>query len=101
MKPLGVISGTVLLRGKGIFSGLREETVETDFGRATVFCIPPTSSSSPVTGRTPAATFCRTSSTTHANLTALKKLGVREILGIHSYRRPETPAQAGDARRPG
>ncbi|MCX5824924.1 MAG: hypothetical protein NTY86_15860 [Deltaproteobacteria bacterium] len=37
MKPLGIISGTVLLQGKGIFADLREETVETDFGRAVVF----------------------------------------------------------------
>ena len=29
MKPLGIISGTVFLQGKGIFADLREETVET------------------------------------------------------------------------
>ena len=40
MKPLGIISGTVLLQGKGIFTDLREETIETEFGSATLFCSP-------------------------------------------------------------
>ncbi|MCX5838549.1 MAG: MTAP family purine nucleoside phosphorylase [Deltaproteobacteria bacterium] len=83
MKPLGIISGTLLLQGKGIFADLREETVETDFGRATVF-------------RNAGIVFIArhgTDSHRHilphqinhqANLTALKTLGVREILGIHS-----------------
>ncbi len=83
MKPLGVISGTVLLRGKGLFSGLREETVETEFGRATVF-------------HSPDIVFIARHGTDrrrhllphlidHAsNLAALKNLGVREIVGVHS-----------------
>jgi 5'-methylthioadenosine phosphorylase len=83
MKPLGIISGTVLLQGKGIFADLREETVETEFGRTTLF-------------RSPDIVFIArhgTESRRHilphlinhrANLTALKELGVREILGVHS-----------------
>jgi hypothetical protein len=37
MKPLGIISGTILLPGMGIFAGLREEAIETRFGRALVY----------------------------------------------------------------
>ena len=83
MKPLGIISGTVLLQGKGIFADLREETIETDFGRALVF-------------RSAAIVFVARHGTDpcrpilphrinhQANLAAMKKLGVREILGAYS-----------------
>lgn len=83
MTPLGIISGTISLPRRDFFSGLREETVETDFGPATVLCnarivfiprhgtdphrhIPPHLINHP------------------ANLSALKRLGAREILAIHS-----------------
>ena len=83
MKPLGIISGTLLLQGKGIFTDLREETVETDFGRAMVFC------TADIVFIARHGTDPRRHILPHlinhrANLTALKKLGVREILGIHS-----------------
>lgn len=83
MKPLGIISGTVLLQGKGIFSGLREKTVETEFGRSTVFC------SADIVFVARHGTDTRRHILPHlinheANLTALKNLGVREIVGIHS-----------------
>ena len=83
MKPLGIISGTLLLQGKGIFADLREETVETDFGRATVFC------SADIVfiarhGTDPHRHILPHLINHPANLTALKKLGVREILGVHS-----------------
>ena len=83
MKPLGVISGTILLQGKGIFADLREETVETDFGRAVVF-------------RSAAIVFVARHGTDpcrpilphrinhQANLAAMKNLGVQEILGVYS-----------------
>lgn len=83
MKPLGIISGTVLLQGKGLFADLREETVDTDFGRAVVF-------------RSAAIVFISRHGTDprrhilphminhQANLAAMKTLGVREILGVHS-----------------
>jgi 5'-methylthioadenosine phosphorylase len=83
MKPLGIISGTVLLQGKEIFADLREEAVETEFGRAVVF-------------RSAAIVFVARHGTDprrhilphlinhRANLAAMKKLGVREILGVHS-----------------
>ena len=83
MKPLGIISGTVLLQGKGIFTDLREETIETEFGSATLF-------------RSPEIVFIARHGTEprrhilphlinhKANLAAMKERGVREILGIHS-----------------
>jgi 5'-methylthioadenosine phosphorylase len=83
MKPLGIISGTVLLQGKGIFAGLREETVETEFGRSTLFL------SADIVfiarhGTDPHRHILPHLISHEANLTALKKLGVREIVGIHS-----------------
>jgi 5'-methylthioadenosine phosphorylase len=83
MKPLGIISGTVLLQGKGIFAGLREETVETKFGRATLF------GSADIVFIARHGTAPRRHILPHlinhkANLTALKRFGVREILGVHS-----------------
>ncbi len=81
MKPLGVISGTVLLQGKGIFTDLREETVETPFGRAMVF------------RSVRVAFILRHGKDRHilphlinhqANLQALKDLGVEEVLGVNS-----------------
>jgi 5'-methylthioadenosine phosphorylase len=83
MKPLGIISGTVLLQGKGIFSGLREEAVETEFGRSTLFC------SADIVfiarhGTDPRRHILPHQINHEANLTAFKNLGVREIVGIHS-----------------
>ncbi|MCE5263217.1 MAG: MTAP family purine nucleoside phosphorylase [Deltaproteobacteria bacterium] len=83
MKPLGVISGTVLLRGKGIFSGLQEETVETAFGRAMVF------HSADIVFIARHGTDPRRHLLPHlidhaSNLAAMKTLGVREIVGVHS-----------------
>jgi 5'-methylthioadenosine phosphorylase len=83
MKPLGIISGTVLLQGKGIFADLREETVETDFGRAALF------SSAAIVfvvrhGTDPRRYVLPHRINHQANLAAMKKLGVREILGVYS-----------------
>jgi 5'-methylthioadenosine phosphorylase len=83
MEPLGIISGTVLLQGKGIFAGLREKTVETEFGRSTVFC------SADIVfiarhGTDPHRHILPHLINHEANLAALKELGVREILGVHS-----------------
>jgi 5'-methylthioadenosine phosphorylase len=83
MKPLGIISGTVLLQGKGIFADLREETVETEFGLATLF------RSADIVFIARHGTEPRRHILPHlinhkANLTALKDFGVREILGVHS-----------------
>jgi 5'-methylthioadenosine phosphorylase len=83
MKSLGIISGTLFMQGKGIFSDLQEEIVDTQFGRASVF------RSSEI------AFIPRHGKDTHhhllphlvnhkANLQALKDLGVGEILGVNS-----------------
>jgi 5'-methylthioadenosine phosphorylase len=83
MKLLGIISGTVLLHGRGIFANLREETVETPFGRARVFCAPGIAFI-PRHGKDPRRHILPHLINHPANLTAMKQLGVREILGIHS-----------------
>ena len=83
MKPLGIISGTLFLQGKGIFSDLREETVETQFGRAQVFrsariVFIPRHGGNPQHHILPHLVNHR------ANIQALKDLGAEEILGVNS-----------------
>jgi 5'-methylthioadenosine phosphorylase len=83
MKPLGVISGTVLLQGKGIFAGLREEAMETPFGRALVYRSAETVFI-PRHGIDPRFRILPHLINHRANLQAMKDLGVREIVGVHS-----------------
>jgi 5'-methylthioadenosine phosphorylase len=83
MKPLGVISGTLVLDGQAPFGNLREETVETTFGRATVF------RSAEVVyiarhGKDPRRHILPHLINHAAHMQAMKELGVREIIGIHS-----------------
>ncbi len=83
MKPLGVISGTVLLQEEGIFADLREEEVETPFGLALVY------RSTEVVfiprhGKDPHRHILPHLINHRANLQALKDLGVREIVGVNS-----------------
>lgn len=83
MKPLGIISGTVFLQGKGIFADLREEEVETPFGRALVF-----RSAGivfiPRHGKDPNRHILPHLINHQVNLQAMKDLGVREIVGVNS-----------------
>jgi 5'-methylthioadenosine phosphorylase len=83
MKPLGIISGTVFLQGKGIFADLREEAVETRFGRALVY-----SSAEivfiPRHGKDPRRHILPHLINHQANLKAMKDLGVREVVGVNS-----------------
>jgi 5'-methylthioadenosine phosphorylase len=83
MKPLGIISGTVFLQGKGIFADLREETRETQFGRALVFRSADVAFI-PRHGKDPHRHILPHLINHQANLQALKDLGVGEILGINS-----------------
>ena len=83
MKPLGIISGTVFVQGKGMFADLREETLETQFGPAlvvrsaeVVFI--------PRHGMDPNRHILPHLINHQANLQALKDLGVEEVLGINS-----------------
>jgi 5'-methylthioadenosine phosphorylase len=82
-KPLGVISGTVFLKGKGIFADLREEEVETPFGRAMVY-----RSAEivfiPRHGKDPHRHILPHLINHQANLYAMKDLGVKEIVGVNS-----------------
>lgn len=83
MKPLGIISGTVPLKGSEKFADLHEETIETPFGCAAVF------RSAGVALIARHGTDPRHHILPHlidhrANLAALRELGVRKILAIHS-----------------
>jgi 5'-methylthioadenosine phosphorylase len=83
MKCLGIISGTLFMQGKGIFADLREETVETQFGPASLF-----RSDGiifiPRHGKDPHHHILPHLVNHKANLQALKDLGAREVLGVNS-----------------
>jgi 5'-methylthioadenosine phosphorylase len=83
MKLLGIISGTVFLQGKGIFADLREETRETQFGRALLFHSAEVAFI-PRHGKDPHRHILPHLVNHQANLQALKDLGAGEILGINS-----------------
>jgi 5'-methylthioadenosine phosphorylase len=83
MKPLGIISGTVFLQGKGHFADLREEWVTTPFGRALVFRSAEVAFI-PRHGTDPHRHVLPHLINHQANLAALKELGVREVLGVNS-----------------
>jgi 5'-methylthioadenosine phosphorylase len=83
MGKLGIISGTLALQGKGIFGELTEEIVETGFGAALVLHAPRLALI-PRHGKDPHRHILPHRINHAANLTALKMLGVDEIIGIHS-----------------
>ncbi len=83
MKPLGIVSGTIFLHGKGCFEDLREEWVETPFGRAQVFCSGGLALI-PRHGTDPERHILPHRINHPANLAALKALGVEEVLGVNS-----------------
>jgi 5'-methylthioadenosine phosphorylase len=83
MKPLGIISGTVVLQEKGGGADLREETRETRFGPALVV------RSSEVAfiprhGTDPQRHILPHLINHPANMQALKDLGVEEVIGVNS-----------------
>lgn len=83
MKTVGIISGTVLLHGEGIFSDLREEVVETEFGPAIVF-----RGANVVFiarhGTDPSFHILPHLINHQANLAAMKKLGANGVVGVNS-----------------
>lgn len=83
MKPLGIISGTVFLQGKGHFEELRPEWVETAFGRAQVFRSAEVAFISRH-GTDPQRHILPHLINHPANLAALRELGVRQVLGVNS-----------------
>jgi len=81
--PLGIISGIVLLQGKGIFDNLQEREMATEFGKALVF------SSDAVAFISRHGKDRRQHILPHlinhrANLKALKDLGVKEVISVNS-----------------
>lgn len=83
MNVIGIISGIVTLHTKGVFSDLHKEIIETEFGKAEVFC-----SEHLVFiarhGTDPFFHILPHLINHQANLTAMKKLGVTEVIGINS-----------------
>jgi 5'-methylthioadenosine phosphorylase len=83
MKSLGIISGTIFMQSKRILADLREETVETPFGPASLF-----RSDGivfiPRHGKDPRRHILPHLVNHRANLHAMKNLGVGEILGVNS-----------------
>lgn len=83
MGKLGIISGTLALQGKSIFGELTEEIVETNFGTALVLHTPRIALI-PRHGKDPRRHIMPHRINHAANLTALKLLGVAEVIGINS-----------------
>jgi 5'-methylthioadenosine phosphorylase len=83
MKPLGILSGTILLQDKGIFPDLTEELVETAFGEALVFRSPEVVLI-PRHGKDPQRHIMPHLINHAANLQAMKDLDVAEVIGVHS-----------------
>jgi 5'-methylthioadenosine phosphorylase len=83
MGKLGIISGTLALQGKGFFGELTEEIVETDFGAVLVLRTPQLALV-PRHGKDPRRHILPHRINHAANLTALKALGVDEVIGINS-----------------
>lgn len=83
MGKLGVISGTLALQGREIFGELTEVIVENDFGTALVLHSPMLALL-PRHGKDPRRHILPHRINHAANVTALKMLGVDEIIGINS-----------------
>jgi 5'-methylthioadenosine phosphorylase len=82
VKPIGVIAGTVLA-GRDAFGNLKEKKVRTEFGQATVL-ISPRVAFVPRHGRDPRKYILPHMINHQANLSALKGLGVEEVVGVNS-----------------
>ena len=83
MGRLGIISGTLTLQRTEILGELSEEIVETDFGTALVLHSPRLALI-PRHGKDPRRHILPHRINHAANLTALKALGVDEVIGINS-----------------
>jgi 5'-methylthioadenosine phosphorylase len=83
MGRLGIISGTLTLPGKGIFGDLTEELVENAYGSALVLHSPHVVLI-PRHGKDPHRYIMPHRINHPANLTALKAMGVDEVIGINS-----------------
>jgi len=83
MAPLGIISGIVLLQGKGIFDNLEEREMATEFGKALVF-ISDAIAFIPRHGKDRRHHILPHLINHQANLKALTDLGVKEVISVNS-----------------
>ena len=83
MERLGIISGTIALREKGILADPEERWIDTDWGRAFVL-VTEDIAFLPRHGGDPRRYVPPHRVDHPANLAALKSLGVREVIGINS-----------------
>lgn len=83
MAPLGIISGIILLQGKGIFDNLEEREMATEFGNALVF-ISDAIAFIPRHGKDRRHHILPHLINHQANLKALNDLGVKEVISINS-----------------
>ncbi len=82
MAPIGIISGTVL-HGTNVFQGLRKEHVVNEFGRVTVWVSRQIAHISRH-DRDPGEYVLPHLINHQANLTALKALGIRDVVAVNS-----------------
>ncbi|HEU20218.1 MAG TPA: hypothetical protein ENO00_12735 [Deltaproteobacteria bacterium] len=80
---LGIISGTILLHGTGIFGDMPEKRIETDFGEAVVF-LSPRAVLVPRHGLDPDRYILPHRINHQATIGALKNQGVSEIISVNS-----------------
>jgi 5'-methylthioadenosine phosphorylase len=83
MKRLGIISGTLSLRGKGLVEGLEPKTVENEFGEAVVF-VGDVIGFIARHGNDPNRHILPHLVNHQANLKALKDLGIDEVIAVNS-----------------
>ena len=83
MKPLGIISGIILLQGKSIFQNLEEKEIATEFGKVSVF-LSDTIAFIPRHGKNPRYHILPHLINHQANLKALKDIGVKEVISVNS-----------------
>jgi 5'-methylthioadenosine phosphorylase len=83
MASLGIISGIVLLQGKGIFDNLEEREMQNEFGKAIVF-FSDAIAFIPRHGKDRRHHILPHLINHQANLKALKDLGVKEIISVNS-----------------
>jgi 5'-methylthioadenosine phosphorylase len=83
LEPLGIISGIILLRGKGIFQNLEEKEIATEFGKVPVF-LSDTIAFIPRHGKNPKKHILPHLINHQANLKALKDIGVKEVISVNS-----------------
>jgi len=83
MEPLGIISGIILLQGKGIFQDLEEKEIATEFGTVLVF-LSDTIAFIPRHGKNPKKHILPHLINHQANLKALKDIGAKEVISVNS-----------------